>query len=158
MNSTGKRRWARTRLNYKGRMAEITNLPLPNMCLTYAGKIKYTRIKGNNTFLLPVVVNMVSPPLEGGLCGNRDQVSSSAEFRTAHSRVSHGIKILSTWILEINQHDSHSPRHNSRGISSFKKTTQLFIPYLGCWWFVTDSTTDKNKANPWKLIHEGKIL
>lgn len=77
-------------------MAGITNLQLPNMCLIYEDKIIYLCIKRSNTFLLPLVVNKVSRLSELGLHGNKGQVSSSAEFCTAHSQVSHGAKNLGT--------------------------------------------------------------
>lgn len=60
-------------------MAGITNLLLLNACLFYADKIIYLHIKGNNAFLLPLVVNKVSCPSELGLHGNKGQANSSAE-------------------------------------------------------------------------------
>lgn len=77
-------------------MAGITNLQLLSMCLIYADKIVYPCIKGNNVFLLPMVVNKLSCPSELGLHSNKGCVSSSAEFCTAHSQVSHGLKNLGT--------------------------------------------------------------
>lgn len=62
-------------------MAGITNLQLPNTHLICADKIIFLCIKGNNTFLLPLVVNEVSGGSEWGLQGNKGWVRSSVQPR-----------------------------------------------------------------------------
>lgn len=115
------------------------------MCLIYADKITYSCIKGNNAFLLPLVVNKVSCPSELGLYSNKGWESSSAEFCTPHSEISHGIKNLGTWIFGVNKCYSHPPHCNSSGISSEKSPHNcLFCTFLN--WSLWHSPSDENKA------------
>lgn len=71
-------------------MAGITNLHLPNTCLIYEDKIIYLCIKGNNAFLLPLVVNKVSSISHLGLHRKKGQVNISAVPNSSFTGFSRG--------------------------------------------------------------------
>lgn len=60
-------------------MERIRKLQLHNRCLIYADSLTYPCIKGNNTFLVPQIVNITPYSSEIGLHSNKHRASGSSD-------------------------------------------------------------------------------